>query len=567
MLGSGISRSAEIPTGWEITLDLIRQIATLEGKKVGDRPDEWFIKNKGQQPDYAALLENLPGTADERQAIIRNYIEPTEDDRQESRKIPTKAHHAIAELVQLGYIRVILTTNFDRLLENALSQKGIEPVVISSEDDVKGAPPITHGRCFIIKVHGDYLDTRIKNTPEELGSYSKEMKKYLSEVFDHFGLIVCGWSGAWDTSLRNAIKRCSSRRYTTFWTARGDIRPEARELIKKRDAKVVEIEDADKFFDGLKEKVRALEELQRPTPMDTRMATAMVKRYLAEERYKIRLRDTVLEQSKATNAMLRSAGFNPNTSATPEEIKRRLNFYEGNTEILRAMIAVGAYWSTGVQNELWPDIIKRQYGNNEPRSGLMAWLDLDERYAAMLSFYSAGVACVAGKNYTLLNQLMATQVRDRSRAENRTFCELLNPPSISEFHKICKNMEGFENRIYASSEYILKVLKDTLYEIEPDENQIEIYYDIFESLVGLAYGYEKYKKGSELDWFPFGKFVLRLGSDYNSSEVADFLAEADVQQNNWPPIKAGMFGASYDNFKAVIENYTPFMQRIANSRW
>ena len=29
LLGSGVSRSAEIPTGWEITLDLVRRIAAL----------------------------------------------------------------------------------------------------------------------------------------------------------------------------------------------------------------------------------------------------------------------------------------------------------------------------------------------------------------------------------------------------------------------------------------------------------------------------------------------------------------------------------------------------------
>ena len=32
VLGSGISRSAAIPTGWEVLLDLVRKIATLEGE-------------------------------------------------------------------------------------------------------------------------------------------------------------------------------------------------------------------------------------------------------------------------------------------------------------------------------------------------------------------------------------------------------------------------------------------------------------------------------------------------------------------------------------------------------
>ena len=31
LLGSGLSRSAEIPTGWEITLDLVRRVAEARG--------------------------------------------------------------------------------------------------------------------------------------------------------------------------------------------------------------------------------------------------------------------------------------------------------------------------------------------------------------------------------------------------------------------------------------------------------------------------------------------------------------------------------------------------------
>lgn len=33
LLGSGLSRAAEIPTGWEITIDLIRRIAEMQGIK------------------------------------------------------------------------------------------------------------------------------------------------------------------------------------------------------------------------------------------------------------------------------------------------------------------------------------------------------------------------------------------------------------------------------------------------------------------------------------------------------------------------------------------------------
>jgi hypothetical protein len=78
LLGSGLSRSASIPTGWEITLDLIRRIATAQGHK--------------DELDWASiLLEDLAVSSQERRSILHSYIEPSEDDRREGHKLPTKA--------------------------------------------------------------------------------------------------------------------------------------------------------------------------------------------------------------------------------------------------------------------------------------------------------------------------------------------------------------------------------------------------------------------------------------------------------------------------------------------
>jgi hypothetical protein len=139
LLGSGISRAAEIPTGWEITLDLIRRVALAHG--IPEQPDwaAWYREKTGQEPNYSTLLEELASSPEERRSILHSYIEPTEEDREEGRKVPTAAHHAIADLMRGGHIRVIVTTNFDRLLENALRERGIEPTIVASVDALVGA--------------------------------------------------------------------------------------------------------------------------------------------------------------------------------------------------------------------------------------------------------------------------------------------------------------------------------------------------------------------------------------------------------------------------------------------
>ena len=66
LVGSGLSRAAQIPTGWEITLDLIRRVAELQG--VPEEPDwaKWWSKRTGREPNYSELLDALASFPDER---------------------------------------------------------------------------------------------------------------------------------------------------------------------------------------------------------------------------------------------------------------------------------------------------------------------------------------------------------------------------------------------------------------------------------------------------------------------------------------------------------------------
>ena len=293
LVGSGVSRAAKIPTGWEITLDLVRKLAALRKEPCDPDPERWYRNTFSKEADYSDLLDALCGTAAERQQLLLGYIDPSVDDREEGAKQPTAAHRAIAALTATGFIRVILTTNFDRLIETALEEAGVKPAVLTTPDQLQGALPLIHTRCCVVKLHGDYLDTRIRNTQAELDSYSAEFDRLLDRVFDEFGLVVCGWSAAWDGALREALYRASSRRFTTYWAAHGEIEDEARRLIEHRGAESIPITDADEFFSTTQQHVESLQEFARPHPLSTEAAVASLKRYLSESRHRIRLSDLV----------------------------------------------------------------------------------------------------------------------------------------------------------------------------------------------------------------------------------------------------------------------------------
>ena len=62
----------------------------------------------------------------------------------------------LAGLAADGLVRVFVTTNFDRLLEQALQARGIEPVVVTDEVSLASAMPREHADCYVLKPHGDY---------------------------------------------------------------------------------------------------------------------------------------------------------------------------------------------------------------------------------------------------------------------------------------------------------------------------------------------------------------------------------------------------------------------------
>ena len=173
--------------------------------------------------------------------------------------MPGVAHKALAQLAVTGHVKVFVKTNFDRLIEQALEEAGITPRVLSTPDDILGSPPLSQAGVTVLKLHGDYLDTRMKNTPAELDEYDAIVDGLLDRIIDdRVVFIVCGWSGVWDTALRRAFERSSSRRYTTYWA---DVVPPAKEamsLIEHLSGEFLQVKGADPFFTGIVESIRSL---------------------------------------------------------------------------------------------------------------------------------------------------------------------------------------------------------------------------------------------------------------------------------------------------------------------
>ena len=543
LLGSGVSRAANIPTGWEITLDLIRRLAALSNERPAS-PEAWYREKYDKDPDYSALLEDLAKTPAERQQLLRRYWEPTQEEREQGDKAPTAAHRAIAKLVADGYIKVIITTNFDRLIESALGEEGVRPLVLSTANQIDGAVPIVHAPCTVLKLHGDYFDTRIRNTQRELEKYEDAYNRLLDRIFDEFGLIVCGWSAEWDTALRSAIYRAVRRRYTTYWTVHDELREEGKALISHREAETISIQDADSFFQALADQVASIEDFSRRHPLSTEIAVATVKRFLPDEQSDIRLYDLVNDLVEGVVQGASGPDFSVNATVDAKELNARVRRYDALCERLVAVAVVGGSWCKQRHCSLWVMALQRLIGD-PLHSGYMVWSEL-RRYPATLLLYSLGLGAVAHRRFHLLGELLSLPSVD----EESCLAHDLAPCNFDR-NEFMQQLDGMSRSHFPLNDWIFRELRKPSRSILPGDSAYERAFDEFEMLLALS-GATRMRRSMTYqgaEWHLPGCYVYRGSpTQAKTSRTLDEIDKSIAEEGDSSPyVRSRIFGTTAKN--------------------
>lgn len=564
LLGSGVSRSAQIPTGWEITLDLVSKLAAAQGEEDvrSLNPEDWYKEKFGKDPDYSDLLDELAKTPAERQQLIRGYLEPTEEERADGLKAPTPAHKAIAKLVAQGYVRVVITTNFDRLMEKALEAEGVVPTVISTKDQVNGAMPLIHQRCCVFKVHGDYFDTRIRNTEAELKAYPKAFNQLLDRILDEFGLIVCGWSATWDLAMRQAIERSKSRRFSHYWAMRGEPTEEAQKLIEYRQGLRVNISDADSFFSKLVAQVEAISEVSRQNPVSVKMKVAALKKYLADPVNRIRLDDLISDEVSHILEITSGSDFDivGHPQLDKNSFTHRVRAYEAACEGLIAMAAVGGYWAEEWHYPIWKKALVRlgympEAGYGHSCDGVLYRL---KRYPATLLLYALGISALqAGeKGIPLLSLLLSTELQQEGQSDKQAV-EVLPPfLLLRENERVSKLLDGMDGLWFPFNEWLLRLLCPVFQSSCVSQQGFQDVFDRLEVLISLNFCSNNIEGRGDTGVVPFGLFarsvmfepVKRL-----SPHVQDLRSVLDREGKESVYIKHALLGKSVDEARGNMD--------------
>lgn len=539
LIGSGVSRESEIPTGWDITLDLVRQVGVLQGVSDLEDPETWYRDKFGESPDYSDLLETLTSTTAERINLLKPYFEPSSEQFEEGVKVPSIAHQHIAKLVLEGYIRVIITTNFDRLIENALKEVGIEPVIISNPNHIDNVLPLIHSRITLIKLNGDYLDTSFLNLKRELSYYDPRFKPLLLEVFENFGLITCGWSGKWDIGLMEVLQSSNKFRFTNYFTYRSKPSDELALLAQFRQAHLLSIANASTFFKELYENVAALEHLKNRHPLTEPVAIQRAKKYVARPENRVELADLTYDLSKAS---LESIVFDFSQSPTSKSIIENFVMCLSKLQTLSAVLAQTVYWSEPYHFPIWSNVMKMalNFRQQNQRNSYADWDNLLQLPATVIR-YVIGISYVANKNWDyirLLHEVNSTENSYKKNILKSTHPEIV----VTSDHFV---NTGYKKKTPVSLKlyhYLQPLFQPIL---STDESWTEVFdsYEIISSLM-----YMKSNDGYR-DFGPLCRFTHSNNTLWNEIKT-----QSEEQKDSYFMVAHGLF-RSYDELNSIIDEY------------
>jgi len=430
LVGAGISKPA-VPTAWEVLTRLIVDVAALRGDQITvDEAEAWWIGNIGAEPRYETVLERVAPSQIERQRLLRQFFEPADDplNADDAATIePTTAHRSIARLVKLGVVKVIVTMNFDQLLETAIRAEGIQPTIVVTEADIRGLAPLHTLDCCLIHLHGDYMyPESMLNTKTELQSYKPSVRRKLHEILQQYGLVISGWSARYDPALREAIKVHHPLRFTMLWMEPGEpLSPEAMQLVQLKKALVMRA-TAEDGFGRLADAVESMQTRRARQPLTASTAAETAKRELAGGWTAIRLHDALKEELERLHANPNFRLPNHNNEADYGGYEALIGSTEEATKVGASVVAVLAYWGNAENDDWWIDELER-YATPVRGGGLTSLLEL-RVIAGTILFYAAGIAAYLSKRYGLLARILGLERDNPLRyGQRQLLADVLEP--------------------------------------------------------------------------------------------------------------------------------------------
>lgn len=272
-LGAGASASAGVPTAYHLIWEFKRIVFCSEQrvpvKAVADLADpavrlrlQQYFESKHSYPEH---------DSDDEYAFYFEAAYPSEADRRRvldsamSGATPSYGHKVMAALMSADRVRIVWTTNFDPMVEDAAADvfRTTGRLTTATPD----APELARQALaeerwpLLVKLHGDFRSRRLRNTSDELRRQDADLRDSLIRACQRYGVIVVGYSGR-DQSVMETLELAidGGRGYPAglFWFHRReeDIRPSVQRLVDRAtsagiEATFIDLETFDELMGDL----------------------------------------------------------------------------------------------------------------------------------------------------------------------------------------------------------------------------------------------------------------------------------------------------------------------------
>jgi hypothetical protein len=286
-------------------------------------------------------------------------------------------------------------------------------------------------------------------------------------------------------------------------------------------------------------------------PTTTSPGKVELKGLLSEDRFELDVIDRVKREVRrvldavSDERLICSGTIRP----TPEEIVKRIFYYEEVTSPLCSMVAEGCYWGRPVHDKIWRDAIER-LATRPQLGGVNIWLNL-RQYPALLAMYALGITAAARPNYGALKALLIAAAVWRDSAFERLSNQLF-PFSVLGQAEGQSVLPGMAQHLTPLSDRLVEVLRPAVQPIFPDASEYAVGFTRYEFLHGLVIAQFHAAETGGDPWIPMGRYAWNSGS---SRQIRQLEREAVLDGAEWPAVKTGVFHSleSFKSAKAVLD--------------
>lgn len=215
LLGAGASVSSNIPSGGQMVWDFKRTLyctahnvrTSIYGdlsKKNVQKEIQSYFDGQEEYPElwsteeYSFYFEKCYPLRRDREYYIQDKVRDVK---------PALGYLCMGELIINGKIDLVSTTNFDDLVQAGIHaiNSGFSIKTISSAVSNSVGFSLYDGFPNIIKLHGDYLIDKIKNTDTELQELEDKIAEIWKTAIRENGIIIVGYAGN-DNSVMTVLE-------------------------------------------------------------------------------------------------------------------------------------------------------------------------------------------------------------------------------------------------------------------------------------------------------------------------------------------------------------------------